>query len=767
MNKILLYIFLFLIAGQRLSGQFLPEEYGITPDGRRLIRGNGEVKGLYDDRIIRRVDLRFSQEDWPALLFENYPVKKDIPASLIMEGKTYPEVGVRYKGYSSFHIARTKYKKSLNVTLDFVDESQNLMGYTTLNLHNGAWDPSFIKEVFFENLTRKYGPSLKASFVDLYLNGTPWGLYSNIQALDGRFLRQWFPDNEGVSWRAESPGLVDQWKPGFTSLNFMGEDSLVYQKHYTLKRSKMADPWKYLISLTRTLRNQDRPDSILSVLDVDRALWFLAREIVFEDHNGYVFDGGMDYFLYLDNKSGRASPIQYDNNQIFFDQPQGNWNLFMREQDPLFPLCQKLFSIPEFRQRYLAHVRTMTKDLFRQEVYLPMIERYDSLIRKVVAKDNKKLYPYSSYIEAIEDLKIRMDHRKKYILTHPEVNREGLKITDTEYKFRNVAFQAPLAGQGVVVNTRVSGPTPIDAVYIYVGTGVDGPFSRLRMEDDGKHQDGEALDGLFGAVLPAREGGEFVRFYLEAIAADDFKTATYDPPAAENDVYCYRVGSDQRQNKNIVINEVMSANTLSVADQDHEFDDWIELHNNSEKEVDLSRWILTDNPANLVKYRIPEGIKISGKGYLVLWSDEDGKQAGLHTNFKLSAFGEPLFLLDSTGSLVDSLTIPPMEEDIAYSRLPNGSGPFQKGSHSFGKENKLSAMVQSAPVLKIVKVAGKAALSLSMHPPVPLAIQIFNEGGQPVYLNQFYRDEHIDISQWPAGKYILRTGSSSQEIVIP
>lgn len=76
-------------------------------------------------------------------------------------------------------------------------------------------------------------------------------------------------------------------------------------------------------------------------------------------------------------------------------------------------------------------------------------------------------------------------------------------------------------------------------------------------------------------------------------------------------------------------------------------------------------------------------------------------------------------------------------------------------------------MVQSAPVLKIVKVAGKAALSLSMHPPVPLAIQIFNEGGQPVYLNQFYRDEHIDISQWPAGKYILRTGSSSQEIVIP
>lgn len=767
MKILLLHNVLFLLASPWLSGQILPEEYRISDDGRRLTRGTGEVNGLYDDRILRRIDIQFSQPDWPAQLFENYPVKKDIVATLIMDGKRYSEVGVRYKGYSSYHIARLKYKKSLNLTLDFVKDNQNLMGYTTLNLHNGAWDRSYIKEVFFENLTRKYGPSLKASFVELYLNGTGWGLYSHIQALDGKFFRQWFPGNEGSSWRAESPGLVDQWKPGLTSLNYLGEDSLEYQKHYTLKRNKLPEPWKHLISLTRTLQESDHPDSLNSILDVDRALWFLAREIVFEDHNGYVFDGGMDYYLYLDNQTGRVSPVQYDNNSIFFESPPGNWDLFKREQDTLFPLCHKLFSIPEFRQRYLAHVRTLTADLFREEVYGPLIDRYYQLVERVVRKDNKKLYTSIEFVEHQDSLKLWMANRKKFIRNHPEVNRAGLVIVNTEYKYKKSMVSEPKPGERVSVSTRITGDLPVNAVYIHYGTGADGLYTRVRMVDDGMHEDNLANDGVYGATLPGQKAGEWIRFYIEAIAADSFNTVTYDPPAAENDVYFYRVSPGQGVKKEVVINEVMSANTLSVADQDNEYDDWIELYNDSQKEIDLSRWILTDNPANLVKYRLPAGTKIPAKDFLVLWSDEDGKQDGLHTNFKLSASGELLILLDSSGRLVDSLNIPPLGDDIAFARLPNGSGSFQMGAHSFGKMNTSSGAVSLSPEFKIHTASGKSSLSVTIPQPRPVAIQIRDERGQVVYVNQFYRDEHIDISQWPSGKYTLRSGTSSQEIVIP
>lgn len=110
-------------------------------------------------------------------------------------------------------------------------------------------------------------------------------------------------------------------------------------------------------------------------------------------------------------------------------------------------------------------------------------------------------------------------------------------------------------------------------------------------------------------------------------------------------------------NKGIVINELMASNTKSVKDQDGEFDDWIELYNKSNEYIDISRWILTDNPANLDKYRFPDNTILEPNQYLIVWADEDGKQTGYHANFKLSASGEEILLLDSTGLLVDSVVL--------------------------------------------------------------------------------------------------------------
>ena len=37
-----------------------------------------------------------------------------------------------------------------------------------------------------------------------------------------------------------------------------------------------------------------------STMDIDRALWFLAAEILFTDDDGYAYKGTMDYLLYFD-----------------------------------------------------------------------------------------------------------------------------------------------------------------------------------------------------------------------------------------------------------------------------------------------------------------------------------------------------------------------------------------------------------------------------------------------------------------------------------
>ena len=70
-----------------------------------------------------------------------------------------------------------------------------------------------------------------------------------------------------------------------------------------------------------------------------------------------------------------------------------------------------------------------------------------------------------------------------------------------------------------------------------------------------------------------------------------------------------------------------------------------------------------------------------------MWADEDGKQNGLHANFKLSASGESLILLDDKQYQVDKVTFGAQQSDISYARIPNGTGPFTFQSHTFNKSN--------------------------------------------------------------------------------
>ena len=51
------------------------------------------------------------------------------------------------------------------------------------------------------------------------------------------------------------------------------------------------------------------------------------------------------------------------------------------------------------------------------------------------------------------------------------------------------------------------------------------------------------------------------------------KALVYMPEGAEHDVYVYQVNLIQSNTNQIVINEIMAANTKTVTDQDGEFDD--------------------------------------------------------------------------------------------------------------------------------------------------------------------------------------------------
>ncbi|MCF7763336.1 MAG: chitobiase/beta-hexosaminidase C-terminal domain-containing protein [Verrucomicrobia bacterium] len=121
----------------------------------------------------------------------------------------------------------------------------------------------------------------------------------------------------------------------------------------------------------------------------------------------------------------------------------------------------------------------------------------------------------------------------------------------------------------------------------------------------------------------------------------------------------------------VLIGEFMASNSRGLADEDNDFPDWIELRNVSDNAVNLNGWFLTDDAANLRRWRIP-GTNLVARGYLVIFaSGKDRREPGqpLHTNFRLGASGEYLALVEPDGVTVAtefSPNYPGQFEDISY-----------------------------------------------------------------------------------------------------
>ena len=115
---------------------------GGTPrPGRKLtpadVRAYGDA-ALYDLTTLRTIFLQFESNDWESELEAFHNTDVEVPATMTVDGKTYKDVGVHFRGESSYMMTPAGFKRSLNVSIDFAHEAQHLGGFHTLNLLNAA-----------------------------------------------------------------------------------------------------------------------------------------------------------------------------------------------------------------------------------------------------------------------------------------------------------------------------------------------------------------------------------------------------------------------------------------------------------------------------------------------------------------------------------------------------------------------------------------------------------------------------------------------------
>ena len=171
------------------------------------------------------------------------------------------------------------------------------------------------------------------------------------------------------------------------------------------------------------------------------------------------------------------------------------------------------------------------------------------------------------------------------------------------------------------------------------------------------------------------------------VTADDSDYLTTEPtltlPLTDNQqlTACFEPLTDEeRQQQGMTplrINEISAANYMSVNEY-WKRNDWVELYNTTDADIDVEGMYLSDNVKKPQKYQITKGdgtaqTVVPAHGYLTIWCDKLEPLTQLHASFKLSDDGGDVLLTAEDGSWTDRLAYPAHEGDQSVGRYPDGS----------------------------------------------------------------------------------------------
>jgi hypothetical protein len=125
----------------------------------------------------------------------------------------------------------------------------------------------------------------------------------------------------------------------------------------------------------------------------------------------------------------------------------------------------------------------------------------------------------------------------------------------------------------------------------------------------------------------------------------------------------------------LLINEVSaSCNTVIIADDNANNQDWIEIYNPTAGPVNASGFFITDNVLTPLKWQLPN-VTIGPNGFMRVFCSGENRVSGVyyHSNFKLDRAGDQIYIFNSSSVQVDNLIYGNLDQNHSFGRSPDGS----------------------------------------------------------------------------------------------
>ncbi len=336
------------------------------------------------------------------------------------------------------------------------------------------------------------------------------------------------------------------------------------------------------------------------------------------------------------------------------------------------------------------------------------------------------------------------------------VNLQGLKLADSEKVW---SFPSRVLEPGEYLVVFASGKNEI-------GTELHTNFKISSTT-------GETIsflnrnDSFIESPVTVSPMGPDVSYGRDPDGSGGFREYPVPTPRAENRNVSITPNPDAQY---ISINEVSSNNSSGLQDTYGQYPDWIELYNTHNTAINLEGLKLQDysldpNQPETTTWVFPD-VSIEPGQYLVVFASGNNiiDPSEMHTNFKLKSSGEGLRFINKDGTVVSSIEIDPLDENVSFGRDPDGTGDFKVFSIPTPGDTNETLIIDPNPdadLITINEVVADNRTGLKDEDgEYQDWIELYNKGSKTVDLQDLKLQDSGDVWSFPSrtlgpGQYLV------------
>ena len=331
------------------------------------------------DRVLD-VQITVAEEDWDTIRHQsrNFASALDVrrktepiespytyvDASVIIDGVSFPEVGLRKKGFLG---SLNTYRPSLKIKLNHVDKKSSIEGLTNLTLNNNQQDHSLVSQFMGYALFNAAGsPAPRCAYAKVTVNGVNLGVYSHVESIRNPLLKRAFGNARGSLYEGPYVDFYEGWLGSFE-----------------FKRGKEKPGREKIEQLINVLKGEgeEMESAIGELVDLDSFYTYWAVEGLLGFWDGYSGNNN-NFFMYLNPETDRFHFVPWGADSLFTKHSK-----LEHLNDPRAPIsvktqgliAHKLYQLQSGRERYAAAIKDILDNYWNESEMLSTIDQIEEM----------------------------------------------------------------------------------------------------------------------------------------------------------------------------------------------------------------------------------------------------------------------------------------------------------------------------------------------------------------------------------------------------